>query len=85
MVTATRPGLERRLKAHVQGDVLLDARLDNRERFKQMALEEKAGFEARLVPSGTSHTFLPVVMLMPVRRPQGGALQGAPNMDIMLS
>ncbi|UYN98280.1 MAG: insulinase family protein [Devosia sp.] len=34
------------------GDVLLDARLDNRERFKQMALEEKAGFEARLVPGG---------------------------------
>ena len=36
------------------GDVLLDARLDNRERFKQMALEEKAGFEARLVPGGNS-------------------------------
>jgi presequence protease len=35
-------------------DVLLDARLDNRERFKQMALEEKAGFEARLVPSGNA-------------------------------
>ncbi|KKB07518.1 insulinase family protein [Devosia chinhatensis] len=33
-------------------DVLLDARLDNRERFRQMALEEKAGFEARLVPGG---------------------------------
>ena len=27
----------------IMGDVLLDARLDNRERFKQMALEEKAG------------------------------------------
>lgn len=38
----------------IMGDVLLDARLDNRERFKQMALEEKAGFEARLVPSGNS-------------------------------
>ena len=36
----------------IMGDVLLEARLDNRERFKQMALEEKAGFEARLVPSG---------------------------------
>lgn len=35
-------------------DVLLTARLDNRERFKQLALEEKAGFEARLVPAGNS-------------------------------
>jgi Zn-dependent M16 (insulinase) family peptidase len=33
-------------------DVILTARLDNRERFKQMALEEKAGLEARLVPGG---------------------------------
>ncbi|ODT67970.1 MAG: peptidase M16 [Pelagibacterium sp. SCN 63-23] len=33
-------------------DVLLDAQLSNRARFKQMALEEKAGFEARLVPGG---------------------------------
>jgi hypothetical protein len=32
----------------------LDAQLGNRERFKQMALEEKAGFEARLVPSGNA-------------------------------
>ena len=31
--------------------MLLDARLDNRERFRQMVLEEKAGFEARLVPA----------------------------------
>ncbi|WP_375452753.1 insulinase family protein [uncultured Devosia sp.] len=38
----------------IMGDVLLDARLDHRERFRQMALEEKAGFEARLVPSGNS-------------------------------
>jgi hypothetical protein len=38
----------------IVGDVLLDARLDNRERFRQMALEEKAGFEARLVPAGNS-------------------------------
>ncbi len=35
-------------------DVLLDAQLGNRERFRQMALEEKAGFEARLVPSGNA-------------------------------
>ncbi|MEO5806336.1 insulinase family protein [Devosia sp.] len=35
-------------------DVILTARFDNRERFKQMALEEKAGFEARLVPGGNS-------------------------------
>ncbi|ODT78177.1 MAG: peptidase M16 [Pelagibacterium sp. SCN 64-44] len=33
-------------------DVLLDAQLGNRARFRQMALEEKAGFEARLVPGG---------------------------------
>ena len=38
----------------IMGDVLLDAQLDNRARFKQMALEEKAGFEARLVPSGNA-------------------------------
>ncbi|NMA97644.1 MAG: peptidase M16, partial [Phyllobacteriaceae bacterium] len=38
----------------IMNDVLLDARLDNRERFRQMALEEKAGFEARLVPSGNA-------------------------------
>src|SRR5690606_26234473 len=38
----------------IMSDVLLDARLDNRARFKQMALEEKAGFEARLVPSGNA-------------------------------
>lgn len=33
-------------------DVLLEARLDNRARFQQMANEEKAGVEARLVPGG---------------------------------
>jgi Zn-dependent M16 (insulinase) family peptidase len=38
----------------IMGDVLLTARLDNRERFQQMALEEKAGFEARLVPGGNA-------------------------------
>src|SRR5690606_10721469 len=36
----------------IMSDVLLDAQLSNRERFRQMALEEKAGFEARLVPRG---------------------------------
>lgn len=34
-------------------DVLLAVRLDNRERFGQMVLEEKARLEARLVPNGT--------------------------------
>jgi Zn-dependent M16 (insulinase) family peptidase len=33
-------------------DVLLTARLDNQERFRQIVLEEKAGQEARLVPGG---------------------------------
>lgn len=33
-------------------DVLLTVRLDNRERFRQMVLEEKADMEAGLVPSG---------------------------------
>jgi Zn-dependent M16 (insulinase) family peptidase len=33
-------------------DVLLHARLDNQERFRQMVLEEKAAQEARLVPGG---------------------------------
>ncbi len=33
-------------------DVLLTVRLDNRERFRQLVLEEKAGEEATLVPSG---------------------------------
>jgi Zn-dependent M16 (insulinase) family peptidase len=33
-------------------DVLLTARLDNQERFRQIVLEEKAGQEARLVPRG---------------------------------
>jgi len=33
-------------------DVLKTARLDNRERFKQIVLEEKAGREAGLVPGG---------------------------------
>ena len=33
-------------------DILLDVRLDNRERFKQMVLEEKARQEEHLVPGG---------------------------------
>jgi Zn-dependent M16 (insulinase) family peptidase len=33
-------------------DVLLTANFDNKERFKQIVLEEKAGLEAGLVPSG---------------------------------
>jgi presequence protease len=33
-------------------DVLLTARMDNRERFKQLVLEEKAGLEAGFAPSG---------------------------------
>ncbi len=33
-------------------DVILSARFDNRERFRQMALEEKARHEKRLVPNG---------------------------------
>jgi Zn-dependent M16 (insulinase) family peptidase len=32
--------------------VLLTARLDNRERFRQMVLEDKAGAEAQLAPAG---------------------------------
>jgi len=38
----------------IMGDVLTDARLDNRDRIRQMALEEKAGFEARLLPAGNT-------------------------------
>ncbi|MDX9991225.1 MAG: insulinase family protein [Anaerolineales bacterium] len=33
-------------------DVLLSAKLDNRERFKQIVLEEKSGAEAGLIPGG---------------------------------
>jgi Zn-dependent M16 (insulinase) family peptidase len=33
-------------------DALLTARLDNRERFRQIVLEEKAGLEAQLAPMG---------------------------------
>ncbi len=38
----------------ILSDVLQTARLDHRERIRQMALEEKARFEARLVPAGHS-------------------------------
>ncbi|OGO28602.1 MAG: peptidase M16 [Chloroflexi bacterium RBG_16_54_18] len=33
-------------------DILLTVKLDNRERFQQMLMEEKAGLEAGLIPSG---------------------------------
>jgi Zn-dependent M16 (insulinase) family peptidase len=33
-------------------DILLTARLDNRERFKQLVMEEKAGAESGLIPGG---------------------------------
>ena len=36
-------------------DVLLSANLDNKERLKQIILEEKAGLEASLVPSGHAY------------------------------
>ncbi len=37
---------------HILRDVLLTVRLDHRERFRQMVLEEKAGLEGGLVPGG---------------------------------
>jgi len=40
----------------ILGDVLLTVRLDNRDRFRQMVLEEKARQEERLVPEG--HQFV---------------------------
>jgi Zn-dependent M16 (insulinase) family peptidase len=36
-------------------DILTSARLDNRERFQQLVLEEKAAVESRLVPAGSSY------------------------------
>ncbi len=36
----------------VFSDILLSARFDNRERFKQIVLEEKASQEQKLIPSG---------------------------------
>ncbi|HQV69077.1 MAG TPA: insulinase family protein [Thermoflexales bacterium] len=39
----------------ILGDVLSGAKLDNRERFRQIVLEEKAGAESGLIPSGHSY------------------------------
>ncbi len=36
-------------------DILTRARLDNRDRFRQLALEEKAAVESHLVPAGSSY------------------------------
>jgi presequence protease len=36
-------------------DILEHARLDNRERFEQLVLEEKAALESRIVPAGSSY------------------------------
>jgi presequence protease len=36
-------------------DILTGARLDNRERFQQLVLEEKASLESRLVPMGSNY------------------------------
>ncbi len=36
-------------------DILTSARLDDRERFQQLVLEEKASVESRLVPAGSSY------------------------------
>ncbi len=36
-------------------DVLAHARLDNRDRIRQLVLEEKANFESNLVPAGSSY------------------------------
>jgi Zn-dependent M16 (insulinase) family peptidase len=36
-------------------DVMTQARLDNRDRFRQLVLEEKAALESRLVPAGSSY------------------------------
>jgi len=40
----------------ILGDVLTSARFDQRERIKQIVLEEKAAFEQRLIPAG--HSFV---------------------------
>lgn len=39
---------------NIMKDVLLTTKFDNRERFKQIVLEEKAGLESGIVPSGHS-------------------------------
>jgi Zn-dependent M16 (insulinase) family peptidase len=38
----------------IMRDILLKVKLDNQERFRQMALEEKAGEEASLIPGGAN-------------------------------
>ncbi|MCS7055936.1 MAG: insulinase family protein [Thermoflexales bacterium] len=54
-------------------DVLLSARLDNRERFKQIVLENKAGLESSLVPSG--HAFVNARLRSAFSRPDWAAEQ----------
>jgi Zn-dependent M16 (insulinase) family peptidase len=39
----------------ILSDILSRARLDNRERFQQLALEEKAAVESRLAPAGSAY------------------------------
>jgi len=39
----------------ILGDILTRARLDNRDRFQQLLLEEKASVESRLAPAGSSY------------------------------
>jgi presequence protease len=58
-------------------DILGNARLDNRGRFQQLVLEEKAALESRLVPAGSSyvdrrlrgHARKGIAGPIPVRRP----------------
>jgi presequence protease len=38
----------------ILGDLLRSARLDDRERFRQLLLEQKAGYESALAPSGSA-------------------------------
>lgn len=42
----------------ILNDILLTAKLDNKERFRQMVLEEKASREAGLIPGGSSFAFM---------------------------
>jgi Zn-dependent M16 (insulinase) family peptidase len=50
----TLPGQTIELLSILQ-DILGRARLDNRARFRQLVLEEKASLESRLVPAGSSY------------------------------
>jgi Zn-dependent M16 (insulinase) family peptidase len=54
-------------------DVLLTVRLDNRDRFRQMVLEEKARQEERLVPEG--HQFVNLRLRSPFSEADGVAEQ----------